>query len=160
MRGLGWAVRLRYAMLAGLAGWLAGVAVTVPFEIGVAARYLSGQAGSLLRTLAEGLAIWSAFAFFMALVAWLLLVLPVALLVPPRWIVSWRHVLVPLSPVAAALAMGLRLHIFEQRNLKSSEAFLNVFWIAPNVFGMTFALFLTMVYVLLAARRLENGLPS
>lgn len=156
MKGFGWWVRVLYALLAGLVGWLAGVAVTIPFEAGVAARYVEGQRDSLLHALAEGTVVWGAFALFMASVAWVLLVLPVALLVPPCWIVRWRYILVPGSVLAAALAFGVRMHLFERVNFSSVQAFLDVFWIAPSVFAVVFAMVLTGTYAHLAKMRLKR----
>lgn len=160
MKGFGWWVRVRNAFLAGLVGWLAGVLASIPFEVGVASRYIAGQSDSLIGALAGGMLVWSGFALFMASIAWVLLVLPVALFVPPRWIVRWRYILVPGSVPAAAIAYGVRMHIFERENFSSVNAFLNVFWTAPNVFAMVFAPVLTATYLLLAKRRAKQLRPS
>jgi hypothetical protein len=49
------------------------------------------------------------------------------------------------------------MHIFEHKYFVSMDAFLGVFWIAPNVFAMVFAPVLTAVYVGLARRRLSGA---
>ncbi|HEV2274524.1 MAG TPA: hypothetical protein VGR96_10180 [Acidobacteriaceae bacterium] len=157
MRPFSWLSRLKYAALAGVAGWLAGVALTIPFEYGVAQRYVNGNAGEIPRVLAEGLLVWSAFTFFIAFVAWVPLVLPVLLLVPPAWLVRWRRLLVPCSVLVAGFAMGVRLNLFQHKNFVSEKAFLYAFGTAPYTFSLAFALVLAVVYVKMAARRLARG---
>jgi hypothetical protein len=151
--GLHRSTRIWYALLAGLSGWMLGVVATIPFEAGVAARYAEGQSASVSHVFAAGMLVWSAFALVMAAIPFLFLVIPFALVVPPEWIVRRRKTLILAAAIAASLAMGLRLHIFEHKNFVSLDAFLGVFWIAPNVFAIVFAATLTAMYAGLAKRR-------
>lgn len=149
--------RLRDASLAALAGWLAGFGMTIPFEFDLAERYVNGHEHLLAQTLVQGLVVWACFTLFMAVVAWVPLVLPVALLLSPRWIVRWRWIFIPGSFAAAFLAMGWRLHLFIKENFVDLSTVRGNFLTAPNIFAWTFALVLSIVYVRLAARRLPSG---
>ncbi len=68
--------RLKYALLAFLAGWLAGWLVTIPFVVAMAWRYVDAHASLLPDTVAKGLVIWGAFSLVMSLAGFALLVLP------------------------------------------------------------------------------------
>jgi hypothetical protein len=146
MNTFGWKVRLKYALLAAAAAWLAGWLVTLPFELSLARRYADGDARLLHDSLAQGLV--------MAMAGFVPLVLPAFLLIPPRWMVRWRYVLIPAAPLGAMLAiykrMGL-LHVYYLHHRQEPKAF---FFTAPNFFVITFALVLVCVYVMLAQRRL------
>jgi hypothetical protein len=154
MNTFGWKVRLKYALLAAGAAWFAGWLVTLPFELSLARRYADGDARLLHDSLARGLAVWGGFTLFMALAGFVPLVLPAFLLVPPRWMVRWRYVLIPAAPLGAMLAiykrMGL-LHVYYLHHRQEPRQF---FVTAPNFFVITFALTLVSVYVMLARRRL------
>ncbi len=156
MKALGWQTRLLYAVLAGLAGWIAGIVVTIPFEIRVAWRYVNGNTGQMPVVFLKGMVVWSCFALLMAAVAWLPMAVPVALLVPPQWIVRWSRIAIPASGLAAVGLMGHRLRFFQPENFTSFAVAYRVFWTAPDVFAVTFACFLTGVYAILARRRLQH----
>ena len=78
-----------------------------------------------------------------------------ALLVPPRWIVRWRVIVIPFAVGVAFLSLGWRLHLFAWDQYTDSRAALDAFITAPNIFAWTFALILASVYIVLAARRLR-----
>jgi hypothetical protein len=157
MKTFGWRTRLKFALLAGLTAWLTGWLICLPFEVAVARRYVDGNASLMPETLTKGLVVWAGFSLFIAIVGFVPGVLPLFLLFPPRWIVLWRRVLIPLAPLAAELAiydrMGL-LHIYRFQHPAEMKAF---FFGAANFFVMTFALIVVWVYVILARRRLESG---
>ena len=100
MNTFGWRLRLQYAMVAGGVGWLVGWLVSFPFELSLAWRYVDGDARRLPQVVAEGLVVWGGFSLFMGMAGFFALMLPCFLLIPPRWIVRWRGLLIP----AAALA--------------------------------------------------------
>ena len=100
MNTFGWRLRLKYAMVAGGVGWLVGWLVSFPFELSLAWRYVDGDARRLPQVVAEGLVVWGGFSLFMGMAGFFALMLPCFLLIPPRWIVRWRGLLIP----AAALA--------------------------------------------------------
>jgi hypothetical protein len=157
MNTFGWKTRLKYGLLAAGAGWLAGWAISFPFELSLAWRYVDGNARQLPVSLAKGLVVWAGFSLFMAMAGFTPLVLPAALLIPPRWIVRWRYILIPAAPLAAFIAiyhrMGL-LHVYYFRHTRALRAF---FFTAPNFFVVTFALVVVWVYVELARRGLESS---
>ena len=104
-----WRTRLKYAVLAGLAGWLAGWLVTIPFVVSMAWRYVDAHASQLPDAVAKGLVVWGAFSLFMAMAGFVPLALPLLLCVSPRWIVRWRRFLIPGVTLAAILAIYYRM---------------------------------------------------
>jgi hypothetical protein len=157
METFGWATRLKYGFLAAGAAWLSGWIITFPFELSLAWRYVDGNARQLPVSLVEGMAVWGGFSLFMAMAGFAPLVLPAVLLIPPRWFVRRRRILIPGAPLAAILAiyqrMGL-LHVYRFRHPEAIRAF---FFTAPNFFVVTFALVVVWVYVMLAKRGLQSG---
>jgi hypothetical protein len=140
-----------------LAGWLAGIAATIPFELGVTQRYVDGNTGSLAGTFVEGMLVWSGFTFLLALAAWIPLVLPIVLLVPPRWLLKSRWFLVPGSAVLAVWAMARRLQILHATSFVDWATFEEYFIIAPIIFAVVFAAIMTAVYLKLVAGKLSTA---
>ena len=71
-----------------LAAWGAAFSTTVPFQIAMCLRNSDGDMHTFRGLLPLVLAIWSVWTFALAFVGWLLVALPVALLVRPRWLYS------------------------------------------------------------------------
>jgi hypothetical protein len=157
MNTFGWKTRLKYALLAAGTAWLAGWLITLPFELALARRYADGDARLLHDSLAKGLAVWGGFSLFMALAGFVPLVLPVFLLLPPRWMVRLRYVLIPAAPLGALLAIYNRMGFLHAYRLHHRQELKNFFFTAPNIFVITFALAVVWVYVVLAQRRLRTG---
>jgi hypothetical protein len=157
-----WTVRLKYGLLAGLTGWLAGWLFTIPFELSLAWRYVDAHANQLPASLAKGMVVWGAFSLFMAMSGFVPLVLPLFLLVSPRWIVRRRTFLIPGVTLAALLAIYYRMGLLNSYYFQHSQAIVAFFFTAPNFFVIIFALVMTWVYVVLAKRRLSASglLPS
>jgi hypothetical protein len=154
MTTFGWPTRLRFGVLAALAGWLAGFLVTFPFELALARRYVDGNAHQLPDSLAEGLVVWAAFSLFMAVCGFVPLMLPPFLLIAPAWILRWRRFLIPGAPVIAFLAIYKRMGLLHMHYFRHTQALRGFFVTAPNFFVLTFALVTVWVYVVLAKRRL------
>jgi hypothetical protein len=150
-----WPTRLKYGVLAGLAGWLAGWLIALPFKVALAWRYVDAHASQLPGSLAEGMVIWAAFSLFMAMVGFVPLALPLLLLVPPRWIVRWRRFLIPGATLVAILAINRRMGLLNYYYFQHSDAIVSFFFSATNFFIMTFAPVMMWVYVVLARRRLS-----
>jgi hypothetical protein len=150
-----WTVRLKYAALAGLAGWLAGWLLTIPFVLRLAWRYVDAHASQLPVTVGKGMVVWGAFSLFMAMAGFLPLVLPLLLLISPRWIVRRRHLLIPGVTLAALLAIYHRMGLLNVYHFLYPRDSLDFFITAPNLFIMTFALVMMWVYIQLAKRRLS-----
>jgi hypothetical protein len=160
MTTFGWPTRLKYGLLAAVAGWLAAWAVCLPFELSLAWRYVDQNARQLPESFAKGLVVWAGFSFFLAMAGFLPLMLPPVLLLSPGWIVRWRRALIPVAPLVAMAAiyerMGfLRAYYFRHR--WRPRAFL---FTAPNFFVVTFALVAVWVYVVLAKRRLSSQMTA
>ncbi|HTZ58944.1 MAG TPA: hypothetical protein VMB49_12635 [Acidobacteriaceae bacterium] len=156
MKTFGWTTRLKYGVFGALAGWLAGWAVSFPFELSLAWRYVDGNARQLPVSLAKGLVVWAAFSLFMAVAGFVPLVLPAVLLIPPRWIVRWRYLLIPAAPLAAFAAIDRRMGLLNLYYFLHPKPIETFFFTAPTFFVLTFALVVVWVYGALAARRLES----
>jgi hypothetical protein len=150
-----WTVRLKYGALAGLAGWLAGWLLTIPFVLRLAWRYVDAHASQLPVAVAKGMVVWAAFSLLVAMAGFLPLGLPLLLLISPRWIVRRRHFLIPGVTLAAHLAIYSRMGLLHAYYFLHPHDILEFFITAPNLFVMTFALVMMWVYIQLARRRLS-----
>jgi hypothetical protein len=151
-----WTVRLKYGALAGLVGWLAGWLITIPFVFRLAWRYVDAHASQLPVAVGKGMVVWGAFSLFMAMSGFLPL-LPLFLLVSPRWIVRWRHFLIPGVTLAALLAIYDRMGLLNAYHFLHPRDILYFSITAPNLFIITFASVMMWVYSLLAKRRLSTS---
>jgi hypothetical protein len=122
-------------------------------------RYVDAHAGLMPEAVAKGMVVWSAFSLFMAMSGFVPLVLPLFLLVSPRWIVRRRRVLIPGATLAALLAIYKRMGMLNLFNFRHPRGIFYFFISAPNLFIMTFALVMMWVYVVLAKRRLSASDP-
>jgi hypothetical protein len=150
-----WRTRLKYAVLAFLAGWLAGWVVTIPFVVRMAWRYVDAHASEMPNTVAEGLVVWGAFSLTMSMAGFSALALPLLLFVSPRWIVRWRGLLIPLVTVVAILVLYKRLGLLSGYYFVHPEILYDMFVSAPNVYLIAFAPAMMWVYTVLAKRRLS-----
>jgi hypothetical protein len=152
-----WTVRLKYGVLAGLAGWLAGWLTTIPFVLRLAWRYVDAHASQMPEAVSKGMVVWGAFSLFMATAGFVPLVLPLFLLISPRWIVRRRRFLIPGVPLAAILAIYYRMGLLHSYHFRHPRGLYVFFISAPNLFIITFALVMMWVYVTLAKRRLSGS---
>jgi hypothetical protein len=150
-----WPTRMKYGVLAALAGWLAGILVSFPFEFSLAWRYVDGNVHRLPDSLAEGLLVWAAFSLFMAVSGFVPLMLPLVLLIAPARIVRWRRVLIPGAPLVALLAIYDRMGMLRPYYFRHTREIRAFFLTGANFFVLTFALVVVWVYVVLAKRRLS-----
>jgi hypothetical protein len=150
-----WRTRLKYAVLAGLAGWLAGWLMTIPFVVSMAWRYVDAHANQLPDSLAKGLVVWGAFGLFMAMAGFVPLGLPLFLCVSPRWIVRWRGFLIPGVTLALMLALFYRMGLWSGYYFQHPWILYSFFISAHSVFIISFALVMMWVYTVLAKRRLS-----
>jgi hypothetical protein len=150
----GWRLRLKYALTAGALGWLVGWLISFPFDLSLAWRYVDGDARRLPHAVAEGVVVWGGFSLFMALAGFVPLMLPGFLLIPPRWIVRWRGLLIVGAPLAALLSIYERMGLLNRYGLRHPEAVRAFFFTAPDFFVISFALVVVWVYSALAKRRL------
>ncbi len=154
-----WTARLKYGVLAGLTGWLAGWLMTIPFVLRLAWRYVDAHAGLMPEAVAKGMVVWGAFSLFMAMSGFVPLVLPLLLLVSPRWIVRRRRFLIPGVTLAALVAIYYRMGLLNSYNFRYPRGIFHFFISATNLFIITFALVMMWVYVALAKRRLSASDP-
>jgi len=159
MNTFGWRTRFKYALVAGGLGWAVGWLISFPFDLSLAWRYVDGDARRLPSAIAEGMVVWGGFSLFMGLAGFLPLMLPCFLLIPPRWIVRWRGLLMVGAPLAAFLAIYKRMGLLNMYRLRHPEAARAFFFSAPDFFVISFALAVVWVYSALARRRLAAA-PS
>jgi hypothetical protein len=151
---LSWTVRLKYGVLAGSVGWLAGWLMGIPFVLRQAWRYVDAHASQMPVTVAKGMVVWGAFSLFTASAGFVPLVL-LFLLISPLWIVRRRRFLLPGVSLAASLAFYYSMGLLHSYHLRHPRTILIFFFTAPNFFAITFALVMMWVYVVLARRRLS-----
>jgi hypothetical protein len=149
-----WTVRLKYGVLAGLAAWLAGWLMTIPFVLCEAWRYVDAHVSQMPVAVAEGMVVWGAFSLVEASAGFVPLVL-LFLLVSPCRIVRRRRFLLPGVTLAASLAFYYRMGLLHAYDFRHSQTILVFFFTAPNFFAIIFALVMMWVYVVLARRRLS-----
>jgi hypothetical protein len=156
-RTFGWVTRLKFGVLAAAVAWFTGWIISFPFEFSLAWRYVDGNARLLPEALVKGLVVWGGFSLFMAAAGFTPLVLPVVLVVPPRWIVRWRVFLIPAAGLAAILSVNRRMGLLNIYYFHHPHAIRVFFFTAPNFFVITFALVVVWVYAVLAQRRLRSA---
>jgi hypothetical protein len=157
MNTFGWRLRLKYATAAAGLGWLVGWLISFPFELSLAWRYVDGDPRRMPLAVGEGLVVWAGFSLFMAMAGFLPMILPCFLLIPPRWIVRWRALLIPGAALAGFLAIDERMGFLHLYRLRHPEAVRAFFFSAPNFFVISFALVVVWLYSALAKRRLESA---
>jgi len=157
MNTFGWRLRLKYGMVAGGLGWLAGWLISFPFELSLAWRYVDGDARRLPLAVGEGLVVWAGFSLFMGIAGFVPMILPCLLLTPPGWIVRWRGLLIPAAALTGFLAIDERMGFLHPYQLRHPAAIRHFFFSAPNFFVISFALVVVWLYSALAKRRLETA---
>jgi hypothetical protein len=150
-----WRTRLKYAVLAFLAGWLAGWLVTIPFVVRMAWRYVDAHISLLPNSIVEGFFVWGGFSFVISMAGFVALALPLLLCVPPRWIVRWRSLLIPLVTLVAILLFFYRMGLLSGYYFVHPQILYYMFISAPNVYLIVFAPVMMWVYTVLAKRRLS-----
>ena len=150
-----WTLRLKYGALAGLAGWLAGWMMTIPFVLRLAWRYVDAHASQMPVAVGKGMVVWGAFSLFMATAGFLPVGLPLLVLTSPRWIVRRRRLLIPGVMLAALVGIYYRMGLLNAYHFRHPEDIVKFFTTAPNLFVITFALVMMWVYIHLAKRRLS-----
>jgi hypothetical protein len=103
--------------------------------------------------------VWAGFSLFMAMAGFVPVMLPSIVLIPPRWIVRWRGLLIPAAPLAASLVMYRRMGFLNLYHFRNPWAVREFFFSALNFFVITFALVVVWTYVGLARRRLSPSVP-
>jgi hypothetical protein len=152
----GWTTRLKFGLMAATIAWVVGWIISFPFELSLAWRYVDGNARLLPEAVVKGLTVWGGFSLFMAAAGFLPLVLPAVLVVPPRWIVRWRVLLIPAAGLAAILSVNQRMGLLHIYYFHHPRAIRQFFFSAPNFFVITFTLVVVWVYSMLAQRRLRS----
>jgi hypothetical protein len=144
--------RVRFSLLATLAGWLAATLLTLLyFEL--PELWTNAPPGGILSDLRAGFALWTAFTLLVSAGLWCLLILPVALAVPGEWIVRRRFRIAGCGGAGAVLLLGWRLgtwHDLIDHNDGGNP--ISKLFLAYTGFAFVFAWVTTIVYARLLTR--------
>ncbi len=147
--------RFGYAAVSGLSGWLAAQLLCLPFNLIIAVRNSDGQARLFVQTLGYGLLAWAGWTFWLALVAWTLVVLPLVLTIRPCLLVRLRGRILVVSLLVAAAVIGSQWHGF--RDLAGVSIWQRYAVMMPySCFGLTFAAVTAATYIQRCKRRLDT----
>jgi hypothetical protein len=148
--------RAGYAALSGVSGWLAGQIVCLPVNLITAVRNSEGQPRLFVQTLLYGLLVWSVWTLFLAIAAWLLVVLPLVMTMRPCLVVRLRVILSIVATLGALSLSGLRPSMF--RDSGAVSFFHKFALVIPyGAFAVSFTLVTTWMYILLSKRRLDQA---
>jgi len=105
-------LRLRKATLAVLLGWAAGFIVTSPFQIVEVLRNSGSNLPLLLSALGYGFLVWMMITMAGVTVVWGGILLPIALLVPPPWLLRHRRVEIGSCMCLSVIAVSYMVHVW------------------------------------------------
>ena len=148
--------RAGYAVLSGLAGWLAGQLACLPVNLITAVRNSDGHPTVFVQKLLYGLLVWGAWTLLLATAAWVLVVLPLVMTMRPCLLVRLRFVVPAVATVAALALAATRPAMFRDTAAIS-------FWhkfaqvIPYGAFAISFTLVTAWLYILLTKRRLDRA---
>jgi hypothetical protein len=150
------ALRLRYALLSGLGGWLLSQVACLPFNLVIAVRDTEGQMPLLLKTLAVGLLAWAAWTFWLALIGWGVVVLPLVITLRPCLLVRRRPWFLPGAAVLAAAVVGSYWHAF--MNMGAVTHFGQLSAMLPYVcFGVAYAVGTAALYIAMSKQKMGSA---
>jgi hypothetical protein len=104
--------RLRQATLAMLVGWAVGFVITSPFQIVEVLRNSGSSLALLVSALGYGFAVWVMITLAGSGIVWAWVVAPVALLVPPNWLLRHRIPVIVGSMFLGVLAVCYMAHVW------------------------------------------------
>jgi hypothetical protein len=138
-------------LLAAAAGWAAAIVVTTPMQIVKIYVNATGGPGDLLRSLAAGALIWSAWSLAIAAGGWLFGFVPLIVIVHEDWFLRYPRVSVA---IAAVLGWTVVLVEFEVWKLMQPDHTLEVrMFTLYSLLLIVFTAVSAAVYMRLAAKR-------
>lgn len=142
--------RLGHALLALLAAWSIAMLATIPFQTAVCLRNSDGDMHLFRHMMPLVLLIWFVWTLGLALVGWLFLALPFALLVNPKWIYRRRGWIMVACAILSAAATSFK---FEVWKLFGPHLLIDTHGYALyTVFTMSYSVTMAAVYSWLAGR--------
>jgi hypothetical protein len=96
-------------MVAAAAAWLVGFVVTAPMQIADLARDAASEERLLFDSVSHGLSVWAVITLGLAVVAVVLLLGPLATLVPSRWVVGHPWIAAGVLPLLFLMPLGYRM---------------------------------------------------
>lgn len=147
-------LRLRYAAISGLLGWLAAQMVCLPINLIIAVRDTEGQARLFVETLGYGLLVWALWTLWLALIGWMVVALPLVMTIRPCLLVRLRGRLL-LGSIALAAAV-VEIHWKDFRDAGARSILQRYALMLPYFcFVVSFALVTAATYIGLSKRRLD-----
>src|ERR1700761_5869692 len=105
-------LRLRKATLATIFGWLVGFIATSPFQIVEVLRNSGSNLPLLFSALGYGFAVWMMITLLAIVLIWICITLPVALIVPSRWLLRHRTAVIATSICLSLFAVSYMVHVW------------------------------------------------
>ena len=156
---IGYATRVKFIAIGGLAGWVAGFIAALPAEVFIGMRDAGGEPKLLAATLSMGLGVWAIWTLLLAVAAWLIFAVPCAMMASPEWLVRFRvRVLFGVGAVAL-LTVLIKLWSFQDR-AASTATLRFILYVPYGCFAVVFSVVTAWLYVRLVRRRLFPTLPD
>jgi hypothetical protein len=153
--------RAGLSLLAVLIGWFAAACATLPFEVWELVR--NARQGQATLDLVDGCALWLGFTLLVTCGVWLVMVLAIAVLVPPRLIVRHRLPLAIGAALLGATVVGKELDLWHALVHPGPESpFASFVMQIYMTFAVIFAAAVTWTYSLLLRRSISPllGVPD
>jgi hypothetical protein len=146
--------RLGRAVIALLAAWLAGLFVTLPFQVAVCIRNSDGDLHRFREFMPLVLGIWSVWTFVLALIGWMLVALPVAFLVNPRWLYRIRRALWVACFAVPVAATSLQFEVW--KSLRPGVYVDKFNYGLYTAFALSYSVTMAAVYLRLTGRSIRS----
>jgi hypothetical protein len=105
--------RLSRAAWSGLVGWLAGLLASAPAMMVIGWRDSEHDPKIFFATLGFGLLAWAGWTLLLVAASWLLFVLPIALLVPPAFLLRHRARVLLLTTFLALVVVFTKMYVYQ-----------------------------------------------
>jgi len=147
--------RVRYAAQSGLIGWLISQLFCLPFNLITAVRDTEGHARLFVQTLGYGLVAWAGWTLWLALIGWLVVVLPLVMTIRPCLLVRLRRRILLVAMLVAAAVIASQWHAFlDMAGVSVWQRF--AVMLPYACFGLTFSVVTAAVYIQMSKRRLDG----
>ena len=150
---IGYARRIEYIAIGGVAGWAAGFVAAIPAEVFIGLRDAGSEPRLLAATLSMGLGVWAVWTLLLAFAAWLIFAVPCVLIADPAWLIRFRARLLLAIGAVSLLAVILKLWSF-QDHAASTPALRFILYVPYGCFAVVYAVVTAWIYIRLANSRM------
>jgi hypothetical protein len=148
---VGYLKRLKLVAFGGLAGWLAGILVSLPAEILIGIRDVEGQPRLMAASLTMGIAVWIVWTLALAAAAWLIIAVPSVLIFTPGWLVRFRSRVLWFTAGSALCVCFIELFPFRDYATAKLDYSLQMFS-QYGAFAIAFSVITAWLYIRLVQR--------